>query len=83
MSEFTKNLKFFGILFTLGFIFVSSVSFFMDNGINVINAAGLSVFLIIGIMTAIVILRSDDTDENYTLDSECLALLEDETKEDN
>lgn len=83
MSKITKNLKFFGIIFTLGFIFISSVSFMMDNGINCFNAIGLSIFLIIGLMTAFVILRSDETDDNYTLDSECLALLEDETNEDD
>lgn len=83
MSEITKNLKFFGILFTLGFIFISCMSFLMDNGINSFNAAGLSIFIIIGIMTAFVILKSDETEDNYTLDSECLALLEDETNEDD
>ena len=83
MSKITKNLKFFGILFTLGFIFISCMSFLMDNGINGFNAAGLSIFLIIGIMTAFVILKSDETEDNYILDSECIALLEDEPKEEN
>lgn len=83
MTKLTKNLKFFGILFTLGFIFISCMSFLMDNGINSFNAAGLSIFLIIGIMTAFVILKSEDIEDNYTLDSECIALLEEETNEDD
>lgn len=84
MSETTKNLKFFIFLFAMGFIFISCMSFLMDNGINILNSIGLSIFLIIGIVTAILIYLSDDTDaDNYTLDSECLELFEDETtKED-
>jgi hypothetical protein len=83
MSEFTKNLKFFIFLFAMGFIFISCVSFLGDNGINIINSIGLSIFLIIGIVTAILIYTTDANDDNYSLDSECLELFEDETtKED-
>ena len=80
MSEFTKNLKFFIFLFSMGFIFCSCALFLLNNGINIINAFGLSVFLIIGLVTAVLIVTTKD--ESYTLDSECLALLEDETEKE-
>lgn len=81
MFKISKNLKFFGIIFILAYAFITCISFLLDNGINIINAIGLSIFLIIGLVTAVLIVTSED--DTYTLDSECLALLEDETtKED-
>lgn len=81
MFKISKNLKFFGIIFVLAYAFITCISFLLDNGINIINAIGLSIFLIIGLVTAALIVTTED--DTYTLDSECLALLEDETtKED-
>lgn len=81
MFKISKNLKFFGIIFVLAYAFITCISFLLDNGINIFNAIGLSIFLIIGLVTAALIVTSED--DTYTLDSECLALLEDETtKED-
>lgn len=81
MFKISKNFKFFGIIFVLAYAFITCISFLLDNGINIINAIGLSIFLIIGLVTAALIVTSED--DTYTLDSECFALLEDETtKED-